>query len=266
MCAMKIHQIFFKNTLRNFCYLIAFSDGAIYCIDPFSSLEVLNALKGQKLKGIINTHDHCDHYSGNPDLITDSNCEVYAHLNANIPSITYGLSDNEIIYQTVEKTHDGDVEWQIKALYTPGHTMTHICLMLEKNKKAFALFTGDCFFNAGVGNCHNGGSPEVLYKTISEIFEMLPDDLLIYPGHEYLKRNLEFSLNREPSNSHAQKFLSEIKAVNLDEIFFINSMKVEREINPFLRLENDELRSQVHLAEVSSKKVFLTLRELRNKW
>lgn len=260
---MKIHQIFFKNTLRNFCYLVAFDDGAIYCIDPFRSGEIISYLKDQKLTAIINTHDHCDHYSGNEELVLAYQCPVMAHAEASVPFKNKNLLDQEIIYQAKSE----GLEWTLKSVYTPGHTLSHLCVLLEKNNEAFALFTGDCFFNAGVGNCHNGGDPEVLYKTISTIFKKLPADLLIYPGHDYLKRNLEFTKNYEPHNLVAQNFLKEIATRNSDdEHFFINTMKTEREINTFLRLESRDLLETLQLKNSDEKKVFLTLRELRNRW
>lgn len=259
MKPMKVQQIFFKNTLRNFCYIITFSDGAIYCIDPFRALEVKEFLgKEGSLAGIINTHDHCDHYSGNEELLESFSCPVYAHEKANIPGKTKALTDGEVLHRTGE--------WSLEAVYTPGHTMSHICLMIKKDGVPHALFTGDCFFNAGVGNCHNGGDPEVLYKTISEIFSKYPDELLIYPGHEYLKRNLEFTLSIEEHNQKAQEFLKKIEGLDLNEVFFINNMKKEREINMFLRLQNAEIRKHLQVPEGNDKTVFIKLRELRNKW
>lgn len=259
---MKVHQIFFKNTLRNFCYLISFDDGAIYCIDPFSAPEVIHYLKAhlnnRPLSGIINTHDHCDHFSGNEELLRAYHCPVMGHPEARISSINQTLSDHQLIYQA------GD--WKLKTIYTPGHTLTHLCVLLEHNDRPYALFSGDCFFNAGVGNCHNGGEPEILYRTISDVFSQLPDEVLIYPGHEYLKRNLEFTKNFEPHNDEALKFLKKIDSLNLDEVFFINNMKTERQINTFLRLDSPDLQKTLKLENANQKKVFLTLRELRNRW
>lgn len=259
---MKIHQIFFKNTLRNFCYLISFDDGTIYCIDPLSAPEVTNYLKihlnNGQLKGIINTHDHCDHFSGNEQLVTTFHCAVMSHPKADIPMKNRALADNEVIHQAGE--------WTLKVLYTPGHTLTHLALLLEQDQKPYAIFTGDCFFNAGVGNCHNGGDPEVLYHTISSVFQNLADEVLVYPGHEYLKRNLEFTKNCEPHNDEALSFLKKIESVNLDEIFFVNTMKTERKINTFLRLTSPDLIAHLKMENSSEKKIFLTLREMRNRW
>jgi hydroxyacylglutathione hydrolase len=254
---MKVQQIFFKNTLRNFCYLITFSDGAIFCIDPFGAEEVLEVLGGKPLKAIINTHDHCDHHSGNEKLVATFKCPVLGHGEAKIPHKTHGLKEGEVVYT--------DGEYELKTIYTPGHTPTHICLVLEKAGKPYAVFTGDCFFNAGVGNCRSGDVAD-MYRTIKKYFESYADEVLIYPGHEYLKRNLEFTLNIEKSNQKAQAFLTKIKNLNMDEVFFVNDMKIERQINTFLRLHEPEIAEGLGLSGESAEKVFYTLRQKRDNW
>lgn len=255
---MQIQQIFYKNTLRNFSYLIRFDDGAIYCIDPFGAGEVLEALGASALRAVLNTHDHCDHWSGNEGLVREFSCDVMAFQSAVVPGKTKSLGDKDVIHQCGN--------WVLESLFTPGHTMSHLCFLLKNQGRPHALFTGDCFFNAGVGNCHNGGDPAVLYETISTLFSTWPDDLLIYPGHEYLKRNLLFTLHCEPSNQKAQDFLKKIEPLNLDEVFFINTMKTEREINTFLRLDHPVIKQTLKCEAADSKQVFFTLREWRNKW
>lgn len=246
MMPMKVQQIFFNNSLRNFSYLITFDDGAIYCIDPFNAAEIKAELDpNAQLMGIINTHDHHDHYSGNAELLKAYPCPIYAHQNAKIPGMNKGFKDGEVVYQ--------NGPWKLQAVYTPGHTLSHICVLALFNEIPHSVFTGDCLFNAGVGNCHNGGDAEILYKTIHQVFSQYPNELLIYPGHEYLKRNLEFTMNVEPTNVEARNFLNKISNIDLNNNFFINNMSTERKINSFFTLGHD-------------KQVFLKLRELRNKW
>jgi hydroxyacylglutathione hydrolase len=76
---------------------------------------------------------------------------------------------------------------ELEALDTPGHTMCHICLRSHTEQPA--LFSGDTMFNAGVGNCHNGGDPATLYQTFAQQLHGLPDNTLVYPGHDYLENN-----------------------------------------------------------------------------
>ena len=52
---------------------------------------------------------------------------------------------------------------ELECLDTPGHTMSHVCLLSHTEQPA--LFSGDTLFNAGAGNCHNGGHPAELYET-----------------------------------------------------------------------------------------------------
>ena len=66
-----------------------------------------------------------------------------------------------------------------------------------------ALFCGDTLFNAGAGNCHNGGDPERLYDTFVTQLARLPESTRVFPGHEYMARNLEFTLDREPDKMGA---------------------------------------------------------------
>ncbi len=55
---------------------------------------------------------------------------------------------------------------ELEVLDTPGHTMCHVCLRSHTDQPA--LFCGDTLFDAGAGNCHNGGHPEALYETFSK--------------------------------------------------------------------------------------------------
>ncbi len=247
-------QLYTHSSLRNFTYLVEGSDG-FYCIDPFDAAQVLENLPG-KLLAVINTHEHWDHTQGNSELVSETGCEVWAHENAKgkIKAVDRFLSKGEVISLGGSK--------QFIVMDTPGHTHAHLCLLLVEDKKKLAVFTGDTLFNAGVGNCHNGGDPEVLYKTISEQFQEMDDEILVYPGHEYLGNNLKFTLNLEPTNQKAIDLTQKYEEDNL----LVTNMKTEREINTFLRLENSEIINNLKGNTDNNKQVFLRLRELRNKW
>jgi hydroxyacylglutathione hydrolase len=258
---MKVHQIYTESPLRNFTYLIDDGQGSIYCIDPYSEelvLDYLNNIEGT-LKAVINTHEHGDHTGGNEGLKNITQCEVWAHQNAKgqIPDIDRFLSGGENIVL--------NQEWTLGVLDTPGHTFAHLCLLLSNQGNVEAVFTGDTLFNAGVGNCHNGGDPEVLYETIHQQFQNLPDQVLVYPGHDYLENNLKFTMDREPSNVIAEAILKTEKT-SQDDLFLVTNMKLEREVNTFLRLDQKEIISNLNLTTATNKQVFLSLRELRNKW
>ena len=247
-------QLYTQSSLRNYTYLIE-GDAGWYCIDPFSAKQVIDQLKG-KLVAVINTHEHWDHIGGNAELVEKTGCEIWAHSNAKgmIEGVDRYLSKDEVIEVGQDKN--------FIVMDTPGHTHAHLCLLLKESGRAVAVFTGDTLFNAGVGNCHNGGDPVVLYETISKQFQNLDDDIKVYPGHEYLGNNLKFTLDREPSNENAANLLKDYEKDN----FLVTNMKTERKINTFLRLDEKEIIENLEGNTKGKEQVFLRLRELRNKW
>jgi len=97
----------------------------------------------------------------------------------------------------------------------------------------------------------------------------LPNEVKVHPGHEYLRRNLAFTLDREPGNSTARHLLERIE--NIEGIDApILTLGEEREINVFLRMDLPEVRAGLDLpngnAPATSKEAFVALRALRNRW
>jgi hydroxyacylglutathione hydrolase len=147
--------------------------------------------------------------------------------------------------------------------------MSHVCLFARTEQPA--LFCGDTLFNAGAGNCHNGGDPERLYETFVRQLAELPDSTRVFPGHEYMTRNLEFTLDREPDNGEAAARVATSRQL-APASMSITTMGEEKLFNTFLRLHSPMViaRLQARFPEIGArpepKTVFLKLRELRNKW
>ncbi len=134
-----------------------------------------------------------------------------------------------------------------------------------------ALFCGDTLFNAGAGNCHNGGHPEELYNTFATQLAKLPGETLVYPGHDYIARNLGFTLDREPDNRRARELLSNVEKQDPAKAL-VTTLALEREVNAFFRLSSPSVIARLREAfpdlpeDPDPKTVFLFLRELRNRW
>ena len=259
---VKIQQIFTGNHLRNFNYLLQGGGGDIFAIDPYNAMQLSPLIEswGGNLGIIINTHEHADHTMGNTGLVEAFGAKVYAHTNARgkIARVDRFLKKGDRI--ALDRDHT------LHIMDTPGHTHAHLCLLLMVGERPHAVFTGDTLFNAGVGNCHNGGDPVVLYKTIKEQFMTLPDNVLVYPGHEYLGNNLGFTLRYWPSNKKAQQMQDDYRSVDPDKVFFVTNMGEEKEINTFLRLNEGVMIDNLEGNPVGEKQVFLTLRSLRDRW
>ena len=263
---MIVEQIWTGNAYRNFNYLIVCPEtGDALAVDPLDFNKCLDAAaaNGWTISKILNTHEHGDHTGGNKAVVAATGAKVYAHTNAagRIPHMDRGVAAGDVI--RVGKTVE------LECLDTPGHTMSHICLLSHTEQPA--LFSGDTLFNAGAGNCHNGGHPAELYETFEKQLGGLAEDTLIYPGHEYLINNLKFTLDREPDNEAARQMIRDYENQDPDQAL-VTTLAIERQINTFFRLQSPGViaRLQEQFPEIgdspSAKDVFLKLRELRNSW
>jgi hydroxyacylglutathione hydrolase len=263
---MLIERVWAANDLRNFHYLIACPQtGEALAVDPLEWRRCLDAARGRgwTITRILNTHEHRDHTGGNDGLKAATGARLLAHADAasRIGGVDVGLHKGDVIRvgRTVE----------LECLDTPGHTLAHICLFAHSAEPA--LFSGDTLFNAGAGNCHSSGRPDLLYETFVNQLARLPDATRLYPGHEYLTRNLEFTLDREPDNADAESLLARCRDQD-PENAGVTTLGEEKRVNTFLRLTNPTLiaRLRDRFPEIGerpdAKTVFLKLRELRNTW
>ena len=263
---MIVEQIWTGNAYRNFNYLIACPEtGDALAIDPLDYKKCLAAAAdhGWSITQILNTHEHGDHTGGNRGMVAATGARIIAHENAGsrIPNMDQGVGAGAVIKV------GSSVE--LECLDTPGHTMSHICVLSRTDQPA--LFSGDTLFNAGAGNCHNGGHPDELYDTFRDQLESLGDHTLVYPGHDYLLNNLQFTLDREPDNAAAQQMLADVQEQDPNNAL-VTTIGQERNINTFFRLDNPSViaRLQEQFPEIGeqpdARTVFLKLRELRNSW
>ncbi len=264
---MIVEQIWTGNAFRNFNYLIACTDtGEALAIDPLDHEKCLAAAKhnGWEITQVLNTHEHGDHTGGNAAVIEATGAKLLAHANAGsrIEGMDVGLAAGDVVKV------GSSVE--LLALDTPGHTMSHVCLLSKTDTPA--LFSGDTLFNAGAGNCHGGGHPAELYETFVSQLAELSDETMIYPGHDYLTNNLGFTLDREPDNDVAAALLKDLEGTHDPARAMVTTIAQEREINTFFRLTSPTVIKKLQESistlpeNPTPKDVFLGLRELRNDW
>jgi|TARA_B110000438_G_C15819678_1_gene653759 hydroxyacylglutathione hydrolase len=263
---MIVEQVWTGNAYRNFNYLIVCPEsGEALAVDPLDHEKCLRIAKdnGWIITQVLNTHEHGDHTGGNKSVIAATGAKLLAHENARdtIAGVDVGLAAGDVV--KVGKTVE------LLALDTPGHTMSHVCLLSQTDEPG--LFSGDTLFNAGAGNCHNGGHAHELYETFASQLCQLAENTKIYPGHDYITNNLEFTLSREPDNARAKALLAEIKDQD-PETALVSTFGLEKEINTFFRLQNPSVIAALK-AEFPDMEddpdpltVFVALRELRNKW
>ncbi len=209
--------------------------------------------------GIVNTHEHWDHAGRNDRVRAETGAKVFAPKAAAgvIEIVDTMLCEGDTV--TIGKT------CTLKVLATPGHTMTHIGLLGSEDGTPF-LLCGDTLFGAGVGNCGYGGHAPTLYETVERLRTELDARTVLYPGHDYLARNLEFTLRYEPNNAVAAALLDELKQRPR-----FTTVADEMQVNLFFRPESEAIRQSLSLCidpadDVSSRDVFLALRAARDEW
>ena len=258
---MIVIRRYMNNPLANFNYLLGCEQSRqAIVIDPFDAELMLKTAAEHQLdiKMIINTHEHFDHVMGNEAIQDATGAEVWAQTDAGVPRQNHGINAGDIVTL-------GSI--RLKALHTPGHTSAHVCLLSEGETPM--LFSGDTLFNASAGNCKNGGNVDDLYRSFVEQLMPLPDETLLYPGHDYMKNNLQFALDREPGNQMATYWADQVQAIS-PENMPVMTLGQERAYNPFLRLHEqairDRLKEQFPDMDDSDEAVFKALRQLRDNW
>lgn len=257
---MNVIPIYAHNAGRNISYLI--DDNAadeLIVVDPYDVKAIVEKayfLK-KRITRIINTHDHWDHTLGNDELIKATGATVLAHPDANIKM--------DKVLDADSKLSLGDST--IKVLDTPGHTLSHICLLINTDS---ALISGDTLFNAGAGNCLNGGNVDDLYQSFAQL-QKLPMATKLYPGHDYLKNNCQFTLSLEPDNKEAKAWLLQAARYPDAPEKRITTIACEKAINLFFRLDKPAVQQAIRKACHNSKleqakDYFIALRQCRNKW
>lgn len=228
-------------------------------VDPSEAGPVIRQVEKERviLKAILNTHHHRDHTGGNVGLLERWPLQVYGHRidKERIPGLTDPLDEgNEIVIG----------ELRAKVLFIPGHTKGHVAYLFE-NK----LFCGDTLFTAGCGRLFEG-TAEQMHDSLSRL-KQLPADTLVYCGHEYTEKNLQFAMTVEPNNRKASQRLQRVRGLRAQGISTVPStMAEERETNPFLRWDSNEiqanLRSRFPSIGSDPVSVFAKVRELKDQF
>ncbi len=167
--------------IQNFNYLVGCSEtkecGVVDAAFEVDRIISLAEKDGMEITTALFTHTHYDHVDGIGELIKRTNVKnIYVHKNE-----AKALSEFK---EKVIEIDDGSVipvgNVSLKVLHTPGHLPGCVCYLGDN-----FVITGDTLFTGAIGRCDFPESnTKDMYKSLQKLKE-LPDDTIVYPGHDY---------------------------------------------------------------------------------
>jgi len=242
----------------NFIYLYRYNQNDSLAVDPCDGSLVLRTLQehGLNLRTILLTHHHWDHIAGTDELKQKTGCKVIGADKRRIPGIDSVVSDGQILPVGDRK---------VRVIATPGHTSTSVCYYMEPSagNENGILWTGDTLFIGGCGRlleCNAQSMAESLQKLAS-----LPDDTLVYCGHDYTLENYEFASGIEPGNQVVKERLEHLKQLQTQgKLTVPSNILQERTTNCFLRAGTPEVKAALGMPHAQAVEVFAELRRRKD--
>ena len=221
-----------------------------------------------KLAYILSTHKHGDHVGGNkfwlkerPDLKIIGSTREPEH----IPGLKPENAMTDLQSITI-----GDL--CICCMETPGHTSDHCSFVVThvtpvSNKNPF-LFCGDTMFVGGAGRLL-GGTALQLFESFKKLMS-LPNETLLFCGHEYTEANLKFALMLEPENNFTHHKLDLVQSMGPDNFSVGSQLSEERHYNPFVRCFGADMDTKQYFEDITgegpnnTERVFAKIRRLKD--
>jgi hydroxyacylglutathione hydrolase len=226
-------------------------------VDAPEPKPIVKALEEARwtLTHILVTHKHADHIQGIPALKQRYRAKVIGPRAeaGDIPTLDALVGEPD----TVEV---GSL--RARVFDTPGHTAGHICYWFDKEK---LLFAADTLFALGCGRPFERPAA-VLWESLLKL-RKLPNDTIVYCGHEYTLANARFSVTVDPKNAALKARLAQIeeaRAANKPTVPF--TLGEDRLTNPFLRADDPAVAEAVGMKGADPAAVFTELRERKNNF
>ena len=231
--------------------------GATASIDAPEAAAVEKALQetGWKLTDILVTHHHADHTAGIEELKAKYKCRVVAPAKeaAKIPAVDETVAQGDSV--SVGKLAGTVLE-------TPGHTLGHITYWFPQDHLAFV---GDTLFSIGCGRLLEG-TPEMMWDSLKKLRD-LPNETLVYCGHEYTAANIRFALSIDQQNPVLEARAAQVKQlIEEGEPTIPVTIGDEKLANPFLRADVPDLAVDIGMAGKPATEVFAEIRGRKDRF
>ena len=242
----------------NYGYLLHDTvSGRTAAIDAPDADAIKSALaaRGWKLTDILITHHHLDHVEGVPALV-----EAFGATVTGPRAEADKIKGLDVLVDPGDALIVGAVNLIVRG--TPGHTLGHV---VYHDPVGRHLFTADALFSLGVGRMFEG-TPGPMWQGLLAL-RNLPDETLIYCGHEYTVANAKFALSVDPNNAALRIRAAEVEKARAAGRFTIPvSLGLEKRTNPFLRADAPELARAMGLPADDPVAVFAALRKAKDNF
>ena len=216
--------------------------------------EYLDA-KAMSLDFILITHHHSDHIDGISYLKNK-----YAPKIIGAKKDKHRLPPLDIEVEEGSKLSIGSKTFEIYAV--DGHTVGHIAYRLLDDK---ALFSGDSLMVMGCGRLFEG-TPKEMWESLKKL-KRLPEDTMIYSGHEYTKSNIEFALTVDPQNEKLKaRRIRELERLEKGTPTVPSSLREELDTNPFLRESEPSIINYLNMVDLDPNFRFAKIRALKDNF
>ena len=161
------------GSLQTNCYiLIDEKSKQAIIIDPGDeAYKILPEIKGLKVPYVVITHGHPDHFGAVDDVLQATKAKLMMN-----PNDSWFL-EPQLPLKDGDEVEFGHIV--LKVIHTPGHSQGGICLYTPGH-----LFSGDTLFSTTYGRVDlPGSSPAAMRKSLEKL-STLPDETIVYPGHD----------------------------------------------------------------------------------
>lgn len=258
MSAEKLHVVPLRAFKDNYVWTLRDGRSAAV-VDPGEARPVLDYLAAENLTlvAILATHHHQDHVGGIEELRRLHPVPVYGPRGEPITTLTDSVGGGD-------RVAIPELGVSFDVLDIPGHTRAHIAYY-----GANMLFCGDTLFACGCGRVFEG-TPAQLYASLERL-AALPDETLVYCGHEYTLANIGFAKAVEPGNAAlAEREKSDAQLRRENRPTLPSTIAREKATNPFLRVTRPAVIESANkylgrrIAEPAA--VFAALRQWKNQF
>lgn len=239
----------------NLGVLVHDGENTVISIDAPEEAPILAALEHAdwRLTHILSTHHHNDHVAANLALKERFGAEIIgpAGERDRIPGIDRAVSGGDRFSLGL---------LDVAVIDTPGHTRGEISYHMPELP---ALFAADALFSLGCGRLFEGDAA-MMWESLQRLRD-LPDETMLYCGHEYTATNARFAIDVDPGNLLLQERVKEVEALRIERAPTVPvALGREKHTNPFLRADNAGLQRAMGMDGADPVAVFAALREKRN--